>query len=323
MKSTWRSAMGITRFQLPSRRNAQHVFLFPKGWDKENVLTLTTTVGDFVGADAIAFDTAKTESPIPVEIELKSGQRTIRDDAIEVVVDNAPPKLTKFDLSPLQAFAVDDLTVTVKGTVDDPAGVTKIDFFVFADGRPKPEAKELEKADFVWEPKPDPKGTPGVVTKPEAFSVTTPFGRGPGRWVIWAVAVNQAGNKTNPIRAEGVFVVEKAPEKPMPGMGGNVSITGSTLRTGDPIANIKVELVPLKEGVGEPQSTVSRDTNLVDGISEAIYRFEGVAPGEYKIVASGEAASSRRIVGEVKVVITDKDKGTKQHDIVMEVVRGK
>jgi len=67
-----------------------------------------------VDASALAdFDT----SAIAVLLEAR---RQAQARGLRFVLRAAPPKLAQFDLSPLQAFAVDDLTVTVKGVVDDP-----------------------------------------------------------------------------------------------------------------------------------------------------------------------------------------------------------
>lgn len=296
---------------------AEHVLLFEKGWDKDGVLTLTQTVGDYVGADAIAFDTTLAESLIPVEVELRSGDSTRREDKLRVVVDEQQPSLRLGDPNPLTAPAAKGLQVTVTPTVSDVGGVARIEFFIFPESKDRLLDDDQKKPDFVWTPPvlPGEKfALPVVESTP--IPVKIPFDRAPGRWSIWAVAVNQVERRSNPERTTNPFDLEEAMKETKPEKTGGVSITGITTLYDKPLPNVSLKLVPLEEGKGTPQSTTATDPNPVDFVDEAAYKFENVPPGKYKIVATGKAKNGRTVVGEVpNIVVKEGDTGTRQHDI--------
>ncbi|MEX2188218.1 MAG: hypothetical protein WD875_15535 [Pirellulales bacterium] len=295
---------------------AEHVLLFEKGWDKEGVLTLTSTIGDHVGGDALVFYTSRTEESIPVEVELKEGQTTKGEDRRHVVIDTQPPTLSMGDPSPAKAVAEKGLEVTVTPTVFDAGGVVRIEFFIVAASKNRLSDEEQAKPAFIWPPPPPPGETAPPIVESKAIPIKIPFEGGPGRWSIWAVAVNQVDRRSNPVRTSNSVDIEEPKKETMPEKGGGVTIVGITTLYDKPLANVTLKLVPLEEGKGTPQSTTSVDPSPVDFVDEAAYKFETVPPGEYKIVATGKAKNGRTVVGEVpKVVVTDKDKGTKSFDI--------
>lgn len=296
---------------------AEHVLLFEKGWDKDGVLTLTQTVGDFVAADAIGFDTTLAEALIPVEVELRSGDTTRREDKLRVVVDEQQPSLRLGDPNPLSAPAAKGLQVTVTPTVFDVGGVARIEFFIFPESKDRLLDEDQKKPDLVWTPPIAPGAKFALpIVESTPIPVKIPFDRAPGRWSIWAVAVNQVDRRSNPERTTNPFDLDEAMKETKPEKTGGVSIAGITTLYDKPLPNVSLKLVPLEEGQGTPQSTTATDPTPVDFVDEAAYKFENVPPGKYKIVATGKAKNGRTVVGEVpNIVVKEGDKGTRQHDI--------
>ncbi|MEX0641610.1 MAG: hypothetical protein WD468_02860, partial [Pirellulales bacterium] len=274
-------------------------------FDKDGIMNIEATLGDYTGEDAQAFTLSRSNVPVRIRVAVRIAGQVFEDTRgpTDVILDTEGPSITPVAPSPLRVVEGENAGVVISAVVEDFGRVKSVRALI-GDPEADPRVKEdLAKFQSVTLEAPEQRiredvDRPALAADRRTWSKKVDGNKylTPERKLtqnrVWIIATDVATNTSDP-KLGGEFIVTKA--EPAGASGMKFSVQGRAFVGGKPCDKIAILLTakddPKKKFTGKTEPV--KMPPLIPGQPppkpvDFTYTIKGVPAGKYVMTASGK-----------------------------------